>query len=54
MQIEEYKDALSTINSIINNKGIAEIKIENGKKIVVVEVNRAVRTSENIKENNNG
>ena len=50
MQIEEYKDALSTINSIINNKGIAEIKIENGKKIVVVEVNRAVRASENIKE----
>lgn len=54
MQIEGYAKVIETINSIINNKGIAEVKIENGKKIVVVELGRSVRYSEEIKGNENG
>lgn len=53
MQIEEYKQTIDTINSIVNNKGIAEVKIENGNKIVVVEVGRSLRSTENIKEKEN-
>lgn len=54
MQIEEYPNTLETINSIINNKGIAEVKIESGKRLVVVEVGRSVRNTENIKGKDNG
>lgn len=54
MQIEKYENVIETINSIINNKGVAEVKVENGKKIVVVELGRTVRYSEPIKENENG
>ena len=51
MQIEDYKPTLNTINAIINNKGIAEVKIENDDKIVVVEVGRNVRSAEKVKKN---
>jgi len=54
MQIEEYQQTLETINAILNNKGIAEVKVENGNKLVVVEVGRAVRSAENIKGKENG
>lgn len=50
MQIEGYAKAIETINSIINNKGIAEVKIENGNRLVVVELGRSVRYSEDIKK----
>lgn len=50
MQLQSYAEALETINQIINNKGIAEVKIENGEKLVVVEVGRSVRYSEAIKK----
>lgn len=50
MQVEDYKKVIEKINSIINNNGIAEVKIENNNKIVVVEVGRTIRCSENIKE----
>ena len=46
MQIEEYEKTIKTINAIISCGGIAEVKVENGNKIVVVEVNRSVRSSE--------
>jgi copper chaperone CopZ len=49
MRIEEYEQTIETINAILNNKGIAEVKIENGKKLVVVEVGRTVRSAEDIK-----
>lgn len=51
MDVSKYPQTLQTINNIINNKGIAEVKIERETKIVVVEVGRAVRNSEDIKEN---
>lgn len=49
MRIEEYEQTIETLNAILNNKGIAEVKIENGKKLVVVEVGRTVRSAEEIK-----
>lgn len=49
MQVEDYKEVMKTINAIVNNKGVAEVKIENGKRLVVVETNRAVRCSEEIR-----
>ena len=49
MQLEGYTKALEIINSIINNRGIAEVKME-GDKLVVVEVGRSVRYSEAIKK----
>jgi len=54
MQIEEYGKVIETINAIINNKGIAEIKIEHEKRLVVVEVGRSIRCSEPIKDVENG
>ena len=50
MKLEEYEKSLKVINAILNNGGIAEIKIENGKKLVVVEVGRTVRSAEDIKD----
>lgn len=50
MRIEEYERTIETINAILNNKGIAEVKIENGKKLVVVDVGRTVRSAEDIKD----
>lgn len=50
MDIKDYPQTLKVINNIINNKGIAEVKIEKERKIVVVEVGRAVKHSEEIKD----
>ena len=46
MKIEEHEKTIETINAIINNGKIAEVKIENGKKLVVVEINRSIRSVE--------
>jgi len=54
MKIEDYPQTLKVINNIVNNNGIAEVKIEREKRIVVVEVGRSVRNSEDVKENDNG
>ena len=54
MNIQDYPKAIQTINSIVNNKGIAEIKVEKGKNLVVVEVGRTIRISEQVKEEDNG
>ena len=54
MKIENYPQTLKTINAIVNNNGIAEVKVEREKRIVVVEVGRSVRNSEDIKEEDNG
>ena len=49
MNIAEYEKTLETINAIVTSGGIAEVKIEK-TKLVVVEVGRSVRSAENIKE----
>ena len=49
MKIEEHPKAIETINRILDNKGIAEVKVERNDTLVVVEVNRTVKHSE--KEN---
>lgn len=54
MKIENYPQTLKSINSIVNNNGIAEVKIEREKRIVVVEVGRSVRHAEDVKEEENG
>ena len=46
MDIKDYPKTIETINSIINNKGIAEVKVERDKDLVVVEVGRIVKNSE--------
>ena len=49
MDIREHPKTIETINSILTNKGIAEVKIEKNDTLVVVEVGRNVRHTE--KEN---
>ncbi len=46
MKIEEHPKTIETINSILANKGIAEVKVEKNDTLVVVEVGRTVRNSE--------
>lgn len=48
-RIEEYPKTLETINNILNNNGIAEVKVEREKDLVVVEVGRSVRSSERLR-----
>lgn len=49
MKIEDYPHTLKVINAILNNEGIAEVKIEKGK-LTVVELGRSVRSQEEIKD----
>lgn len=53
IDIRDYPEVIDCLNSIINNKGTAEIKNEARKdnvNLVVVEISRAVKTK---KLNNN-
>lgn len=50
MNLAEYEKTMETINAIITSGGIAEVKIEK-TRLVVVEVGRSVRSAEDIKEN---
>ena len=43
MKIEDYPDVLEIINAILNNKGVAEIKIERGDRLTVVEIKRTLK-----------
>ena len=43
MDIRDYPEVVETINAIITNKGVAEIKVERKKDIVVVETTRQVK-----------
>lgn len=47
MDIREHPKTIETINKILDSKGIAEVKAEKGDKLVVVEVHRTVRNTEN-------
>jgi len=49
MDIRDYPKIVDTINSILRNKGIAEVKVEKNDTLVVVEVGRTVKHTE--KEN---
>ena len=54
MRLEDYPQTLKVLNNIINNDKVAEVKIEHGNKLVVVETSRIVRNSVELKEENNG
>lgn len=47
MDVREYPKTIEAINKILDDKGIAEVKAEKGDKLVVVEVRRTVRNTEN-------
>lgn len=51
IDIRQYPDLLHTINAILGNKGVAEVKVEewkDGKKILVVEQNRSVKAIDRV------
>ena len=48
MKIEDYPKTMEVINGIVNNHHTAEVKIEKDK-LVVVELGRAVRSQEELK-----
>ena len=47
MDVREHPKTIEAINKILDDKGIAEVKAEKGDKLVVVEVRRTVRNTEN-------
>lgn len=47
MDVREHPKTIEAINKILDEKGIAEVKAEKGDKLVVVEVRRTVKNSEN-------
>ena len=52
IDIRQYPDLLHTINAIINNRGVAEVKVEewkDGDRILVVEQNRSVRVVDKVR-----
>ncbi len=53
IDIRKTPDVIDTVNAILSNGGVAEIKQErNGKQTVVVEINRSVKIKQdNIAEN---
>lgn len=50
MDIRDYPEVVDTINAIITNKGVAEVKVERKKEIVVVETTRQVKTMTPVKK----
>lgn len=49
IDIAEHHETIDAINTIVNNNNIAEVKAEkNGKRIVVVEINRTLRQSKEL------
>jgi len=52
IDLQKHPDSISEINKIVNSNNIAEVKAEkNGKRIVVVEINRTLRHSKEIPDN---
>lgn len=47
MDVREHPKTIEAINKILSDKGIAEVKAEKNDKLVVVEVRRTVRNTEN-------
>lgn len=49
IDLKDYPETIDAINTIVNDNNIAEIKAEkNGKRIVVVEINRTLRQSKEL------
>lgn len=54
IDLEKQPDTIESINTILNNNAIAEVKTEKGgDRIVVVEINRNLRHSEQVDSNDN-
>lgn len=54
IDIRQHPELLRVVNAILNNKGVAEIKVEewkDGERLLVVEQKRSVRRAEHV---NNG
>lgn len=52
IDLRKQPTTIDTINTILNNNAIAEVKTEKaGEKIVVVEINRSLRDSEKVQTN---
>ena len=47
IRIEDFPDIIDIIDAILSNKGIAEIKVEKDR-IVVVEIKRTLRGEANV------
>ena len=48
IDIRDYADVIESVNAVVNNCGIAEIKLEGGDKkqrVVVVEIKRTLKAS---------
>ena len=43
MKIEDYPDIIELIDAILSNKGVAEIKVERGDRLTVVEIKRTLK-----------
>lgn len=49
IDLTKHHETIEAINTIVNNNNIAEVKAEkNGKRIVVVEINRTLRQSKEL------
>lgn len=49
IDLRDYPETLDTINGIISNNSIAEVKTErNGQRVVVVAIERTLKQSEDI------
>ena len=46
MDVREHPKTIESINTILENRGIAEVKVEKDDTLVVVEVRRTVKNSE--------
>ena len=49
IDIRKHPDVCDTINNVLNNGGVAEVKLERGgTETVVVEINRSVKIKEKV------
>lgn len=46
MDVREHPKTIESINTILENRGIAEVKVEKDDTLVVVEVRRTVKNLE--------
>lgn len=46
MDVREHPKTIESINTILESRGIAEVKVEKDDTLVVVEVRRTVKNSE--------
>lgn len=52
IDVRQHPEILRVVNAILNNKGVAEIKVEewkDGERILVVEQKRSVRLADHVR-----